>query len=106
MLCARPSATAFVRVALLHPHDKPARAILHEPRLAEEKTGSEKGRDLPEALQRMTDSRAATQPGWSEVKALVLTTGLADLSANLHRPRGCIRLGEQLGIQAVTRHSS
>lgn len=64
------SAPAFVRVDLLNPHDEPVRAICHEPPFAEKDTESEKGRDLSGAAQRMTWSRAVTQPGWSEVKAL------------------------------------
>lgn len=68
-----PALCSSLRTAdLLNPHDEPARAIRHEPPFAEGDTGSEKGRDLSEAAQRMTWSRAVTQPGWSEVKALSL----------------------------------
>lgn len=82
MLWAGPSAPAFVVVDFLSPHDKPSGAILHKPRFAEEEMGSEKERDLPEATQRMTWSRAVTRPEWSEAKAVVLTSVQSYLSAN------------------------
>lgn len=100
MLWAGPSALAFIVMDFLSPHDKLSGAILHESHFAEEETGSEKERDLPEATQRMTWSRAATQPGWCEAKALVLTSTQSYLSANSHGCQRCIRLGEQLGIPA------
>lgn len=100
MLWAGPSALAFVVMDFLNPHDKPSGAILQEPHFAEEETGSEKERDLPEATPRMTWSRAATQPGWSEAKALVLTSIQSYLSADSHGCQQCIRLGEQPGIPA------
>lgn len=100
MLWAGPSALAFVVVDFLSPRDKPSGAILHKPRFAEEEMGSEKERDLPEATQRMTWSRAVTRPEWSEAKGVVLTSVQSYFSANSHGCQRCISLGEQLGISA------